>query len=118
MKLIRIALTCLFLAFSNAGYCGTITFDDILATGIGTDYTVVPNGYQGFDWNNFDVINTTGIPPSGLLNGAVSAPNVAYNALGNPSSFSDATPFILDSGYFTGAFRNGVTLEVVGLNGT
>jgi hypothetical protein len=118
MKKLLARFVCLYLAFASSANCqSTITFDD-LPTGGPTGYISIPNGYQGFNWNNFGAQNTTGLPLSGLLNGTVSAPNVAFSFVGSTASFFTANPFLLVSGYFTSGARNGMTLEVTGLNGS
>jgi VPDSG-CTERM motif len=90
----------------------TITFDDLPSSG-----TSVPNGYAGMNWNNFGYINgpTEGF---GYANGTVSSPNVGYNEFGTPASFMSAsTPFDLTSAYITGAWNDGLNVEVIGFNG-
>jgi uncharacterized repeat protein (TIGR03803 family) len=100
--------------YPNAGTL--ITFDDLTDNGVGTPIT---NGYHGLDWNSFYVLNTPDYETqnSGYITGTVSPPNVAYNASGDPASISSATSFTLTSGYFTAAWENGLSLQVVGLNG-
>lgn len=88
-----------------------ITFDD-LAGG------PIPNGYEGFDWNNFYVEGGGGIPGTGYQYGLISSPNTAYNGSGNPASWvSSSTPFTLNSAYITGAWNNGLQVNVIGYNG-
>ncbi|MEO8726623.1 MAG: PEP-CTERM sorting domain-containing protein [Acidobacteriaceae bacterium] len=94
----------------------TINFDDIPDNGGGTQ---VPNGYHGFNWNNFFALNTplftVNAGPSGYANGTVSSPNIAYNGFGAPADFS-GTNFSLVSGYFTGAWNDGLNIEVQGFD--
>lgn len=110
-------LACILACTVSAKCQSTITFDDLAGGGLFSNIPIA-NGYQGFNWSNFGVANTTGFPLSGLLNGTVSPSDVAYNFGSSPAYFSATDPFILVSGYFTSAARNGMTLEVTGLNGT
>ncbi len=118
MKKLTANLLCLYMASTGAAYCQLITFDDLSVLGV---FSVIPNGYQGLNWDNFYVLNTVAdqaqLGVNGAVNGVVSPPNIAFNGLGNPASISAATPFTLDSGYFTAVWNNGLTLEVIGLNG-
>jgi hypothetical protein len=71
-----------------------ITFDDLNNTTYDVNNTTndyqIPNGYHGYYWNNFYVLNSTTLPlpfqPSGYQTGMVSTPNVAVNAWGNQAS--------------------------------
>ena len=89
-----------------------ITFDDI-SPGI------LLNGYRGILWSNFGVVN--GLQQNtneGYYNGIASIPNVAFNAGGNPASFSYGGHFDLNSAYLTAAFGNGLQVRVQGFAGT
>lgn len=91
----------------------------------------LPNGYHGFNWNNFYVLKgsqyfdpylfvpglTYCVPPGGYRNGVVSSPNVAFNGLGSPASVSSTNPFTFNSVYMTGAFNNGLNVRVEGYLG-
>jgi autotransporter passenger strand-loop-strand repeat protein/autotransporter-associated beta strand protein len=95
----------------------TITFDDLADGGTGTQ---IPNGYDYLNWNNFYILNTpasyNNYAASGYINGTVSAPNVAFNAYGNPPSFSALSgSFTLDSFYLTAAWYDGLNVLVEGL---
>jgi len=84
----------------------------------------IPNGYGGLNWDNFyelDGANINayyGIAASGYANGVVSPNNVAFNYYGSTAVTSSSSTFSLVSGYFTGAFNNGLTLSVQGYNGS
>jgi hypothetical protein len=88
-----------------------ITFDDISAPTTGM---AIPNGYQGLHWINFDVIKTTAAPGSEFAHGMVSTPNVAFNGEGASAKILSSTLFDLNSGFFTGAFRDGLTIHAKG----
>ncbi|MFZ0828868.1 MAG: PEP-CTERM sorting domain-containing protein [Verrucomicrobiia bacterium] len=103
----------------------TITFDDLNPTTLpGGDHPYnaqVPNGYAGLQWNNFFV---TDVPQqlqaypydTGYANGLVSGNNEVYNAYGTPALISDGA-FNLNSAYLTGAWNNGLQVEVQGFVG-
>jgi len=109
---IRIALA--FMACGAMASAQTITFDDLGPSYAGTQ---IPNGYAGFDWNNF--YDLTGAPytGTGYSTGVVSPGNVAFNDFGNPASFSSGTEFNLTSAYVTSAFLGSENVEVEGFNG-
>jgi hypothetical protein len=92
----------------------TITFDDLSDNGLGTP---IANGYQGFDWTNWFVLNTPaftlGSGPNGFAAGTVSPPNVAFNGAGDDAIFSDNT-FTFSSVSLTAAWRNGLRVTITG----
>jgi len=108
------------LASSTQVKANLFSFDDLPDSFPGY---AIPNGYGGLDWGNFyelDGVNINsyyGISASGYANGVVSPNNVAFNYYGNTAITSSSLPFNLVSGYFTGAFNNGLTLSVQGYNG-
>jgi hypothetical protein len=90
-----------------------LSFDDVSGT-------TVLSSYGGLTWNNFEVAAAEYFPvPSGYLNGWVSAPNAAFNMNGDPAFVqSSGTLFQFDGAYFTAAWYDGMTIELVGsLNG-
>jgi hypothetical protein len=93
-----------------------ISFDDLPGSN-----GAITNGYMGYNWSNFRYVNTVTDPisaNSGYANAAVSGQVVAQGTGGSPNTISSAAPFILNSGYFTAAFVDGMTINVVGtLNG-
>jgi hypothetical protein len=103
---------------TRAGADQLITFDDI---NTGTTGVVDPisSPYAGLNWNNFGVISpaTSGqcLKQCGYYYGIVSSPNVAFNILGNPASFSSSTPFTLNSFYLTADENDGLNVSVTGL---
>ena len=110
------SLALLFAAVSLApnGWAAVITFDDI---NTGGTLVSIPNGYAGSNWSNFDAHSGSDIPLSGYTAGLVSSPNDAFNSGGTPSSLSSITPFSFVSGYFTGAWNDGLNITIQGLNG-
>lgn len=98
------------LAYANVGTQGT--FDDLPYPGTGIP---VPVGYRGVTWNNFYYVDSTQLPSSGYVPGAVSPLNCAYNSFGNPASITSAKPFNFLSAWVTAAWRDNLSLEVKGL---
>ncbi len=88
----------------------TLTFDNLPSA----SESPIPNGYGGLDWSNFDYLDSsTDIPISGYSHGTVSAPNVAFNAFGEPASVSGTT-FNFIGADLTGAWNNGLAITVDG----
>lgn len=93
---------------------GVITFDDTGTSGAGP----IPNGYAGFNWDNFFVLNamTYDVNPSGYLNGLVSPEHVAFNAYAEPAEFT-GNPFNFIGAYLTGAWNDGLNISIEGYRG-
>jgi hypothetical protein len=106
-----------FMAVPAIAQAQVINFDDVN----GCNFPQLTNGYHGFDWNNFYVLQSANIncsyTASGYVNGLVSSPNVAYNAYGSPAQVSSANPFTFNSVYMTAAWHNGLTVVVTGYLG-
>jgi len=91
----RTALATLFAAMSFAASTASarlITFDDLADNGGGT---AISNSYSGLDWDNFNVLNTASLIPSGFVNGTVSTSNVAYKDQANPATITSPAGFNL-----------------------
>ena len=100
----------------------TITFDDVADTSGGFGGTPIPNGYQGLNWTNWNLLNTAlfttnflGGAPSGALPGTVSPPNVAYNPAGGEAIFSSSTPFTFNSADLTALWNDNLQVTITGL---
>lgn len=98
-----------------------LTFDG-LATATqpgGEQYSPIPNGYGGLQWNNWDVINVNTVQQksSGYHTGLISPNNVAFNPYGDSASFSATGLFDFDSAYLTSAFDKSTTVEIEGFSG-
>lgn len=100
----------LFLGGARPASAQTVTFEGL---GNGAQIT---NGYSGLNWDNMFTLDATGIDPSGYKNGIVSGNMVAYNGFANPASFSAGTPFVFNSVYLAGAWRNNLNVLVEGLS--
>jgi len=101
---------------------GLLTFDDLPTQPIlGAGFVVIPNGYQGLQWNNFAAIYGPAQTPSeGYYLGTVSTNNVAINLNGISgaiASISRATPFNFDSAYLTAHTVDGLEIRVQGFVG-
>ena len=127
-KLIYISLLA-FAAAASAAASTTINFDNLDGS---TGDQVVPNGYGGLNWTNFNVYDAVsdpgGLSPSGYhdaiggVQGWVSPNNVAFNAFAanNPLTswtVSSDTVFSLNSVYLHSVWNNGLQVEVKGFLG-
>ena len=70
------------------------------------------------NWDSFNVLSTKGLPTTdfpavGFVNGTVSPHNVAYNDQANPATISSSSGFNLVDAYFTGAWNNGLQIDVI-----
>lgn len=92
-----------------------ITFDDSTTT----YYETISNGYAGLNWDNFAIVtkNASGLNPSGYVNGNVSPDHEAFNLYGTLASFSSTSLLTLNSAYFTGAWNDGLNIQVNGYEG-
>jgi hypothetical protein len=111
------ALTVLFALGVSPVQAGfTLTFDDVTSTV--SPSVLIPNGYGGFDWNDFAVQHRDGsaIPSSGYRTGVVSGDYAAFNTFGDPATIS-GNPFTFNSVYLTAAWNTGLNILVEGLVG-
>jgi hypothetical protein len=112
MKRTVLILACFFSLIATGNvYADVITFDNLPPPG-----GAIPNGYGGFNWSNFAYLTSSQFPLSGYLNGTVSSPNVGYNSFANPASFTSLgdTPFTLTSLFLTGAWNDGLNVQITG----
>ena len=96
----------------------TITFEGSW-WGAETPSTVVlPNGYSGFAWTNFWVIDRSYAPVSGFANVATSTSSatVAYNIFGATATMTSDTPFDLGALTLAAAWRSGLNVTLTGLD--
>jgi hypothetical protein len=102
----------LLAALPSIAAAQTITFE-----GLGNG-AAIPDGYAGLNWQNMSSLNATSYGPSGYQNGRVSGDMVAYNAFGAPGAVLEASsPFTLNSGWFTAAWQDELTLDMTGYVG-
>jgi hypothetical protein len=109
-----IILSVVFIAVSSFAQSTLITFDEFDAS---TGRVRIPNGYQGLNWANFFAFPGAPYTDPGYQAALVSGPNVAFNGGGAPADISSTSTFSLVSGYFTGVFNDGMSLEVQGYDG-
>jgi len=108
MKNIILALSALLLT-STTTQAIVLTFDDLGTGG------AVSNGYGGLNWSNYNILHAVNYQkPSGYFNGLVSGDYVAFNNSAFTASVSSATPFDLNSAYFTAAWNTGLNVTVKG----
>lgn len=127
-KLIFLMVIFLIVGAGNYVKAEVLTFDNLMLSPVttssgGTVYIgSVPNGYGGLNWNNtftvIDGVDAGAVFQSGYTNAVVSPNNVAFNDYGNPafitagSSFGSTFNFFGAS--FTGAWNDGLNVEIVG----
>lgn len=94
-------------------HAALLGFDDVTS---GTELA----SYGGLTWTNVRVLDPSTdqtFAGTGFANGLISPKNVAFNFAGEPASIGSGTAFLLNSGYFTGASYNGLTIDFVGSTG-
>jgi hypothetical protein len=111
-RIVLILAYMFFVAATGNNYAEVITFDSLTAT----VSSPVPNGYEDFNWSNFDYLTSTPGELSGYPNGTISSPNVGFNGLGDPASFTSVgdTPFTLTSLFLTAAWNDGLNVAITG----
>ncbi|MEH1926751.1 PEP-CTERM sorting domain-containing protein [Nostoc sp.] len=108
-----IAAVAIVLGIGAVAQATVLTFDDIAPISY---YEQIPNGYGGFNWDNFNYVNglNTIDRRTGYDNGRVSGDYVAFNGDGNPALVSNSV-FDFNSAYLTAAWNNGLSVTVKGL---
>jgi PEP-CTERM motif len=92
----------------------TLGFDTLPPT---ATFGVVPNGYGGLNWNNFDYVNHSYLPGTGYDHGTTSLPNAGFNMSGDVASIVDPSGFLnFDSAELTAAFVPNLQVVVDGFN--
>ncbi len=86
-----------------------INFENIAASGADA---LIPNGYDGFDWNNFGAYDPDASVTSGYVPHGGTA--VGFNYAANPGSFSSVEQFDFKRGYFSAAWLDGLSITVNG----
>jgi hypothetical protein len=109
-----IAATVIVLGIGEVAQATVLTFDDIAPI---SGFASIPNGYGGFNWDNFDYANGSSplVTRTGYDNGRVSGDYVAFNGFGNPAIVSDSV-FDFNNAYLTAAWNDGLSVTVEGLN--
>ena len=95
---------------------GTVlTFDDLPESYYGP---YVPNGYGGLGWVNLCYLDPAYSfggqdADSGYMNGMVSPQHVTFNDLEQAVTiYAEGSPFTFNSAYFTGAWNDGLVIEI------
>lgn len=114
---IKKSLALLALSFGLIGAAATqaavITFDDLPSVEFSE---AISNGYQGFDWSWFSYIDKFAMPNTGFEKGVVSGQHGAYNNFAATATTSGSL-FDFNGAYLTGAWNNGLNIEVTGFLG-
>ncbi len=115
MKKFLTFLCLVFLIFGVVASAGAtvLTFDDVSAT---AQDAYIPDGYGGLNWGNMALIHQDMHPVSGYNNGTVSGDYTAFNPYSRVEIVSDGF-FDFNGAYLTGAWNNGLNIEVTGLFG-
>lgn len=91
----------------------TLDFDDLSPSEAQDNQLEIPDGYQGFSWNNVFVLDPTEDHlGTGYETVRQSAPNIAFNGFGADASIASSSAFDFVSGHFAAAWRDGLTLDV------
>jgi hypothetical protein len=86
----------------------TVNFEGIAPHTHNTYSATIPDGYDGFHWDNLDAYDDRNpdIAGSGFVNAIHSGTAGGFNAFGADASFSADATFSLKSGYFAAAFQS------------
>jgi hypothetical protein len=106
-------LAALALFAAPAAEAAVIGFEDAgIASG-----DALPNGYAGYDWSGFQLVDPVGEDLNGGWKNGVTGRWIAYNDMGGPASLSRAAGFDLNGASFVGAWRNGLKITATGFVG-
>ena len=106
-------LAALALLAAPAAEAAVIGFEDAgIASG-----DALPNGYAGYDWSGFQLVDPVGEDLNGGWRNGVTGRWIAYNDMAGPASLSRDTGFNLNRGSFVGAWRNGLEITATGFVG-
>ncbi len=113
-----VAAVMLVFGAASAARATVLTFEDISISGTGIRPTM-PAGYGGLDWANIGVLNssTATLDESGYINGTVSPDVVAFNLYEALATVSSVGGFDFNGAYLTGAWNDGLSIDVLGYNG-
>lgn len=89
-----------------------IGFDDLGMTG-----DVIANGYAGLEWTNMFVLDPTDAPMGGYRNAVNGGTRAAFAGFDSPATIGGLDSLVLESGWFTSAFNDGMTVTAQGFNG-
>jgi hypothetical protein len=111
-----LAIVFAFALSANVAQANVLTFDDINGSSSCPGcFGLIPNGYGGLAWNNMYYMG--GVPGSGYDTGLVSGSFTAFNGFANMAVTSGSTLFDFTGAYFTGAWNDGLNINVKGYKG-
>jgi hypothetical protein len=113
MNMKKSLILALGLIASSIAQANVITFDDLPKVEFGD---VISNGYKGFNWDWFSYIDKYALPNTGFETGVVSGNYAAYNDFAATATTSGSW-FDFNGAYLTGAWNNGLNIEVTGFVG-
>ncbi|NER28222.1 MAG: PEP-CTERM sorting domain-containing protein, partial [Symploca sp. SIO1C4] len=111
--MVAVGAACIALGVGGAAEATVLTFDDITTS----PYKIISDGYGGFDWTNFGVVNRSYVPNTGYDNGTVSEDYTAYNRYSRPVTVSSDSVFDFNGAYLTAAWNTGLNILVQGFSG-
>lgn len=110
-----LAVSLLFLVGGEAS-ATILTFDTLTPASL----SIIPDGYGGLNWNNMGYLDGSKsiYAGSGYNNGLVSGNYVAFNNSANMAmTLGAGSVFDFNGAYLTGAWRDGLNIQVTGLLG-
>ncbi|NET53032.1 MAG: hypothetical protein F6K09_31505 [Merismopedia sp. SIO2A8] len=97
--MVAVGAACIALGVGGAAEATVLTFDNITTNSL----RIISDGYGGFDWTNFYVINGSYVPNTGYDNGTVSGNNTAFNGFARPVTVNSDSVFDFNGAYLTAA---------------
>ncbi|NET03359.1 MAG: PEP-CTERM sorting domain-containing protein [Symploca sp. SIO2B6] len=112
-SMVAVGAACIALGVGGAAEATVLTFDNITTNSL----RIISDGYGGFDWTNFYVINGSYVPNTGYDNGTVSGNNTAFNGFARPVTVNSDSVFDFNGAYLTAAWNTGLNILVQGFSG-
>jgi len=108
----------MLLSSATTTSANVLYFDDITTEidPLWIDSSPIPDGYGGFNWDNFGIISRSYYPGSGYDLGCVSPDYVAFNGWSNPALLSDSV-FDFNGAWLTSAWDSAMGVRVEGYLG-
>lgn len=101
------------MAVAAPSQAAVIGFED---TG-GASGDLIANGYAGYAWTNFAIVNPSEDAPQGGWANGVTGAVMAFNADAATAAIESATAFDLRGGHFVGAWNEGLEITAIGYIG-
>ncbi len=100
-----------FLMVAVPASASAVKFDDITTE----EWADIPGSYAGLNWSsNWEAGNGTVWTDSGYNAGRISGDYVAFNNYASDVTISRTSPFDLIGAYFTGAWNDGLNIQIQG----